>query len=104
MQRGRRCMLYSVFSVRGRRAALVTLFCGIFAALTSFSAFAANLTLAWDPSTDPTVVGYDVYYGGASGVYTNMIDVGTNTTVTISNLVPGATYYFAATTYTARGL
>jgi hypothetical protein len=97
-------MLYSVFSVRGRRAALVTLFCGIFAALTSFSAFAANLTLAWDPSTDPTVVGYDVYYGGASGVYTNMIDVGTNTTVTISNLVPGATYYFAATTYTATGL
>ena len=68
-------------------------------------AFAAgSVTLAWDPSTDPTVTGYNVYYGGASGTYTNEICAGNATNVTISGLVQGATYYFAATTYAASGM
>jgi hypothetical protein len=61
----------------------------------------ANVTLAWNPIADPLVAGFNVYYGGTSGVYTNEINVGTNTSVTISNLTMGATYYFASTTYTA---
>jgi hypothetical protein len=69
-----------------------------------FSAFAsANVTLAWNRSSDPIIAGYDIYYGGASGVYTNVIDAGNNTSVTISNLINGATYYFAAATYSAAG-
>ena len=68
-------------------------------------AFAAgSVTLAWDPSTDPTVTGYNVYYGGASGTYTNEICAGNATNVTISDLVQGATYYFAATTFAASGM
>ena len=69
------------------------------------SAFAAgSVTLAWDSSTDPLVVGYNIYYGGASATYTNTISVGSATNVTISGLVPGTTYYFAATTYNAANL
>lgn len=69
-----------------------------------FSAFAsANVTLAWNRSSNPIIAGYDIYYGGASGVYTNVIDAGNNTSVTISNLINGATYYFAAATYSAAG-
>jgi hypothetical protein len=58
-----------------------------------------SVTLAWNQSTDPTVVGYNVYYGGASGTYTNMINAGNVTNEAISGLTPGTTYYFAATTY-----
>ncbi len=69
------------------------------------SAFATgSVTLAWNASTDPSVVGYNVYYGGASGAYTNEICAGNATNVTVSGLVQGTTYYFAATTYSASGL
>ena len=77
--------------------------------LLKLSAFAlaptpqGSLSLAWDPSSDPTVVGYRVYQGGASQVYTNVIDVGHQTSMTISNLVTGATYFFAVTAYDATG-
>ncbi len=67
-------------------------------------AAAANVTLAWDPSTDPTVTGYNLYYGSASGTYTNVILAGGATSATVSNLTQGATYFFAATTYNAAGL
>jgi hypothetical protein len=69
------------------------------------SAFATgSVTLAWNASTDPIVAGYNVYYGGASGAYTNEISVGNATNATISGLVQGTTYYFAATTYAASGM
>ena len=69
------------------------------------SAFATgSVTLAWNASTDPSVVGYNVYYGGASGAYTNEICAGNATNATISGLVQGTTYYFAATTYTSSGM
>jgi hypothetical protein len=72
---------------------------------TQLSAFAAaSVTLAWNASTDPLVVGYNVYYGGASATYTNEVSAGAATNVTISGLVPGITYYFAATTYNAANL
>jgi hypothetical protein len=64
----------------------------------------ANVTLAWDPSDDPTVSGYNLYYGSASGTYTNVVVAGTAITATVSNLMRGATYYFAATTFTEAGL
>jgi hypothetical protein len=49
-------------------------------------------------------MGYNVYYGGASGAYTNEICAGNATNVIISGLVQGTTYYFAATTYAASGM
>ena len=63
-----------------------------------------SVTLAWNPSTDPTITGYNLYYGGASRAYTNKISVGLATSVTISGLVEGTTYYFAATTHSTAGV
>jgi hypothetical protein len=81
-----------------------SLLIGLMVAIYPFSSFAqANVALAWSPSTDPQVAGFNIYYGRISGVYTNKISVGAATSLTVSNLVPGATYYFAATTYNAAG-
>ena len=58
----------------------------------------ASVTLAWDASPSPAVNKYTVYYGPASGTYTNAVSTaGPNLTLIVSNLVRGATYYFAAT-------
>ena len=58
-----------------------------------------QVSLGWNASPDPTVVGYYLYYGTASGVYTDQIDVGTNITFTVTGLVPGSTNYFTTTWY-----
>ena len=76
----------------------------ILAALSTIVQAGQSVTLAWNASTDPSVAGYNVYYGGASGTYTNEISVGNVTNATISGLVQGTTYYFAATTYASSGV
>ncbi len=50
------------------------------------------------------MAGYSIYYGTASRIYTNKISIGNGTSVTITNLVEGITYYFAATAYDDAGL
>ncbi len=65
---------------------------------------APSVTLAWDPCPDPTAAGYNLYYGPGSRNYTNIVDAANTTSISVSNLVPGATYYFAATTYNSVGL
>lgn len=89
------------FSLRARIIQLAALF----AALLPATGFAvSNVTIAWDASTDPTVAGYKIYYGGASGGYTNSISVGNTTSGTIPGLIEGRTYYFAATATNNSGL
>jgi hypothetical protein len=63
-----------------------------------------TLTLAWDPSGDTNVAGYRLYEGTASETYTNVLDVGTNLTATLSGLAGGQTYYLALTAYDITGL
>ncbi len=63
-----------------------------------------SVTLAWNPVTNANVTGYNVYYGSASGNYTNVTSVGNVTNATISGLTEGATYYFAATALNTLGL
>jgi hypothetical protein len=63
----------------------------------------ADVTLAWDPNPEASLKGYKVYYGSASGNYSFMVDVGNWTSLTISGLEAGKTYYFAATAYGPAG-
>jgi hypothetical protein len=73
--------------------------------LVHCTAFATpSVTLTWHPSVDTNVAGYKIYYGTVSHVYTNTVSVGNVTNTTLNNLVAGATYFFAATTYGASGL
>lgn len=63
-----------------------------------------SVTLAWNRVADPIVAGYNVYYGSKSGGYTNEVNANNATNITISGLISGVTYYFAATTYSAAGM
>jgi hypothetical protein len=67
------------------------------------NAHGADVTLAWDPNPEANLKGYKVYYGSASGNYSFMVDVGNWTSLTISGLEAGKTYYFAATAYGPAG-
>ncbi len=62
---------------------------------------ARSITLEWNPSASPAVVGYNVYYGTSSGNYSYKVNVGNTTSITVSNLACGVTYYFVATSYDA---
>ena len=81
-------------------------FWGVFLILTALvtSARAASVTLAWNQSTDPVVAGYNLYYGGTSGTYTNKVSVDLATSAVTSGLLVGVTYYFSATTYNSAGM
>jgi hypothetical protein len=79
---------------------------GIFlvAGLVALPQTARSVSLAWDSGAEPDIAGYKLYYGTASGNYRNEIDVGKVTTITISGLASGVTYYFATTAYDTLGL
>jgi hypothetical protein len=74
-----------------------------FVLFMALDAHGAGLTLAWDPNPEANLAGYKVYYGTASGSYSSVVDVGNFTSLTISSLEAGKTYYFAATAYAASG-
>ena len=63
----------------------------------------ASVDLEWNGNPDPSVTGYNVYYGGASHSYTNIVSVGNTTNATVGGLSEGQTYYFAVTAYDAFG-
>jgi len=84
---------------------------GVGVVVVLVSLFACNLAkavsstpLEWNPNTDPSVAGYNVYYGGTSRTYTNVINAGNSTNVMVDGLVEGKTYYFAVTAYTFGGI
>jgi hypothetical protein len=93
-------MLFTRSSVWVKRAILLALVAGL-----PLAARAGTVTLAWDASASTnSIANYKIYYGGASATYTNSVSAGTNLTATVSNLVAGATYYFAATATDTNGL
>ena len=65
---------------------------------------AQNVLLAWDASKSSTVAGYFLYCGNENAMYTNKIDIGNNTTASISGLQEGQTYHFAVTAYNSAGV
>jgi Fibronectin type III domain len=63
-----------------------------------------SVPLSWNPSVDSNVAGYKIYYGVASQVYTNSVDVGNVTNAIITGLSENTTYFFAAKTYDASSV
>lgn len=60
------------------------------------------VTLEWDANTEPSLAGYTAYVGTNSRVYTAHVSVDApRTTVSVSNLVLGTTYFFAVTAFDA---
>lgn len=73
-----------------------------------------SVSLAWDQDTDPTVVGYKLYYTTSSGLLVagrtapisgaTSGSVGKVTALTVSGLSGGVTYYFSLTAYNGSGI
>lgn len=74
------------------------------AALGASAAGQHSVVLSWNPSTSPVVAGYHLYYGTASGDYTQNLVLGNVTSATIGGLLGGVTYYFAMTAYDTNGV
>src|SRR5438445_2759711 len=76
-------------------ACVITVLCSLAPAVSS----AAQVTLVWDANTEPDLAGYKLYYGLSSGSYQSSVDGGNVTSYTLSGLLDGRIYYFAATAY-----
>jgi len=82
----------------------IGLVCSVaFLLLGAFAVAGATVSLAWYPSADTNVAGYSLFYGPASRQYTTCQDAGTNTSISVSGLADGQTYYFATATYNSSG-
>ena len=79
------------------KAVLISLFFFLCTAPMSL-AVAATVNLAWDPSSG-NIAGYKIHYGPSSRNYTYNVNVGKNTSCSISGLTEGKKYFFAATAY-----
>jgi len=68
------------------------------------SASSVTLVCNADPQTKDTAIntiGYRLHYRFSTGNYSQVIDVGNNTTATVSGLKSESTYYFVTTAYNA---
>ena len=68
-------------------------------------AWAASVTLAWEPSPDHSVTGYKIHYGAESGKYTHTLRVKGRLAAkaVIEDLDEGKTYFFVITSVNTRG-
>jgi hypothetical protein len=83
-------------------------------ALFATPAHSADVTLAWDPNSEPDLAGYKLYYktessgppydgtGAIEG--DSPIDVGNVTEFTVHGLTDGVTYFFVLTAHDTEGL
>jgi len=60
---------------------------------------AAEVTITWNPSPDPKVIGYRVNYGPSGRDSEFQADARSATKITLTNLQEGGTYSFTVTTY-----
>ena len=67
--------------------------------ISTTNVYSAQVSLVWNPNTEPDLAGHKIYSGPSSGNYDSVNDVGNQTSYTIQNLVEGQTYYIAVTAY-----
>ena len=76
----------------------------IIAALITSLSLGAGVQLTWDVNTELDLAGYRVYWGGTSGQYDQMVDVGNVNTWTLHDIDETRPYYFVVTAYNLDGL
>jgi hypothetical protein len=59
--------------------------------------------LTWAAPTDGVTTGYLLYWGLAPGQYQKPLDIGMRTSLEMTNLFRGATWYFSLKAYAANG-
>jgi hypothetical protein len=70
-------------------------------AVFGLRADAARISLQWDASPDPSVIGYRVYVQQVGSVSASVIETGNTTVATVDNLIEGKTYSIYMTAYDA---
>ena len=68
------------------------------------AAQAAELTLAWNPNSEPDIAGYVLYWGTQPGVYPSSWNVGNFSSQRVIGLADSTTYYFVLRAYNTSGL
>ncbi len=63
----------------------------------------AGITLIWHPNTESDLAGYKVRLGERSQQYTQVIDVGKNTSYALDHLPRDKNYYIVVTAYDRNG-
>ncbi len=74
--------------------------------ILSISAYAGEVTLAWDPNPETPeapISGYELSYGETAGGWTQRLDVGKVITAVVPNLATGKTYFFIVRAYNSEG-
>src|SRR5215472_15133558 len=82
----------------------VTVLLFLISKTVAFCVAPSGTTLAWDPVTNAAVSGYRLRWGTVSRSYTSVVDAGNTTSVTVSALSDGLTYFFAVTAYGSDGV
>jgi hypothetical protein len=88
--------------IPGRRAQVLFSLLPIIFAVNVLAA--TSVMLEWDANTETDLAGYKIYYGPASGIYTNVVDVGNLISNRVSGLLLGTEYFFAVTAYNTSGV
>ena len=70
----------------------------------ALAASALALELAWNPNPEPNITGYELSYGTTPGSYARTIAVDSIPSATLTDLLPGTTYYFSVRAVNSSGL
>lgn len=77
--------------------------CGDRSTGTTGATMSNTATLTWDAVTAENLSGYKIYFGTASGEYTQSVSVGNDTSYTLDGLSNQTTYYMAVTAFDTSG-
>ncbi len=94
-------MCLSLFSKTIGRLPLVRLFVPLLFVLLTGTSMGAlpSVRLAWDPNPEANIKGYRIYYGQTGLGQTNYVDVGNQTSGSVTNLAFATPYFFYVTAY-----